>query len=208
MVYNFPKMFVLHQCRWIGGSLFCAVTLVCGFWKMRINEFPLFFVFLAWKVVGFLVLFRFRYVQSGTLWGWCVLSLIEISFVLEVLLLYKMAAMLIFSHSSLAKRLRPLPAGVLAGLILCAAVVAALTPTASSFPLIRALHQMSVSQDFIEVGLLLALFLITGLVGLSWKALATGVALGWGISSAVNICAMFLLGRLGQSFYCQRTHSV
>jgi hypothetical protein len=194
-------MIFLHQYLWIAGTALCAVTLFCGFWKKRVDSFPLFFVFLGWPIVAFLVQFPIQYLSSVALWRWCTFLVIEISFLFELAMLYQLAMMLIFSHSLLAKRLRPLLGKILAILILLAVFVAVLLPADSTFVVRRLLNQLSVAQDFLELGFLFTLVLFTRVLALSWRSLPAGVALGWSISSSVNIAAMLLLRHIGASFY-------
>jgi hypothetical protein len=190
-------MYLLHYCLSITGYLFCGVVLLFGFWKRRIKEFPLFFAFLASKIVVFLVMFP---MHSGLVWRSCTLLAVEISFALELAMLYQLAAMLVFSNSLLVRRLTRFRRRVLAILIFLAALVSALTPAASHFALVRALEQLSIAQDVFELGLLLTLAVVTWVLGISWRSLPAGIARGWGISSSVNIAAMLLLGQVGPSF--------
>src|SRR5215469_8649216 len=191
-------MYLLHYCLSITGYLLCGVVLLLGFRKRRIKEFPLFFAFLASKIIEFLVMFPIRY---GVVWRSCTLLAVEISFALELAMLYQLAAMLVFSNSLLAQRLTRFRRRVLATLIFLAALVAALTPATSHFALVRALEQLSIAQDVIELGLLLTLAVVTWVLGISWRSLPAGIARGWGISSSVNIAAMLLLSHMGRSFF-------
>jgi hypothetical protein len=192
-------MLFLHYYFWITSVGLCVVALFLAYRSKRLKTLPLFFTLLAWYVVVFLVQFPLRNVQSDSLWNWSTFVLLEISFALETAVLYELARTLTFSHPLMAKLLSPLPGRIVPFLVLLATLVSALTPATSQNAVFRVLERLSLAQNFIEVGLLLGLVLFSRALGVSWRSLPAGVALGFGVTASVGIAAMFLQSRLGNS---------
>ena len=192
-------MGIIDQYLWFSYGLLCGILLLVGFLNQRLKTFPIFFCLLGWYFVAFLVEFAIQN-RSDAVGLWCTLIMDGVSFPLEVAVLWGIARDLFFSHSSLTTRLKSLPRNVLGVLVLLSTVLAALTPAPSQVMARRVLMRLWFAQDCLEVGLLVCLMLFAGTLGISWKRLHAGVALGWGLSSAVDILAMLLLSRLGRSF--------
>jgi len=193
-------MNLLHEWIWVTSQLLCASALVLGFWSKRIKDLPTFFLLLGWYCIVFVVMSSI-YSQSAAVWSWVALVLTQATFLLEVAVVYELFRIFVVLRTSVAEMLKPMSKRVLAVLILLSALGTALTPEAAQPTIRLALQRLSVLQDVIEIGLLITLFAFTRILGISWKGLPTGVALGLGISASTDVIAMAAMSRVGRSVY-------
>ena len=198
-------MHFLHYYLWIASNGLCAVALVLAYRNKQLKTLPLFFSLLGWYVFGFLVQLAMWNVQSDALWYRSTLLLIGTSFVLEIAVLYELAHILIFSHPFMAALFRPLSVRIAPVLVLLTTLVAAFTPATSQDAVFRILEKLILAQNSLEAGLLLALVLFSRVLGISWRSLPAGVALGFGVTASVGVAAMVLHSRLGGSFFSADT---
>lgn len=195
-------MILLHQYLWISSGALCAAALLIGLWNKRWTTFPAFFALLGYYVVEVAVGYWIgTCVKSDAVWRWYVLLSSEVGFCIDLMVLYQLVTVLIFPHGALAKLARTLLERTLAVLVLVSTFLTALTPGVSHFAVTRTLEKLEFAEGFAELGLMLALVLFSRALGISWKSLPEGVALGWGIASATDIFSEILLTRLGGTFY-------
>jgi hypothetical protein len=170
-----------------------------------LKSFPIFFAFLTWNFLAFFVQFSLQYVRSEAVSNWCMFLVFEISFPFELLLLYRLANALVVSQNARTRLLRPLLEKVLAVLLLSVTVLVAVTPAVSQVRVTQLLEHLSLAQDVIELGLLVALACLARVLALARRTLPAGIAIGWGISSIVNIVSMVLLSHRSMGFLVTAT---
>jgi hypothetical protein len=171
-------------------------------------RFPLFFVFCVFELLYFLAGFasyiRWSVLHPGRVSGFYYGVLIvgfALSALLEFVALYEIADKLILSNSYLSKSLRPLLRWTAATALLVAVAASALLSRPDLARIISVFQTLAFSANLIKIGLLFALLLFTGALGLSWRSLPAGIALGFGISAAAELGASALLSELGRSGY-------
>jgi len=135
-------------------------------------------------------------IHSRVVFRWVMLSTELVSSAFQIAVIYELANKLIPFHSSLSL-LRLLSRWTLATLLLLATIAAALFyphPTIG-----RVTMTLSLATNLVAVGLLLALALVTRIVGVSWRSLPAGVAVGLGISATGELAGAALFGQPGMS---------
>jgi len=196
-LYNSDRrMLLLNQCLWFSGGFLCGVLMLVGFLNKRLKTFPIFFWLNGCYFLQFLVQFIIQDC-SDILWAWLAILMTGISFPLELAVLYEVFRKLTPPQSALATRLAPISKNVLAVLVIFSTVLAAVTPMGSQVAVRRVLMNLWFAQDFLEVGLLLFMLVLSFTVGISWRRLHAGVVLGFGITTSINILEMQLLSRPG-----------
>ncbi len=194
-----------HECLWVTNGLLCGLVVLLGLQKCRVKSFPIFFAFLTWDFLAFLVQFSMHYVRSETISYWCMFLVFEISFPFELILLYKLANALIISQNARTRLLRPFLEKILAVLPLPVTVLVAVTPAVSRVRVTQLLEHLSLAQDAIEFGLLVALAFFARVLAIRWRTFPAGIAIGWGVSSIVNIGSMLLLSHRSIGFLLMAT---
>ena len=179
---------------WIAPNVLCAVALIIGFRRKRLHALPWFFsslgYFVLQAVAGVAVF------HSGITYRWFVLFTELASSAFELAVIYELANKLILFHFS-RTAVRLLSRWTLAALLLLATIAAALF-----YPHVqvgRVPMTLSLATNLVAVGLLLALLLVTRVVGVSWRRLPAGVAVGQGISATGELAGAALFGQPGRA---------
>lgn len=195
--------------RWY---LFIAPSVLVGccafpLWRQRIHRiYPIFGAYVVFLLLQFIVLFTSNLliilsVASLATYRWLLVVITGVAAVLQVGVLYELASELLLSQSRLANSMRPLVRWSLALALLIAAGSSALFPRTASEHVVLVFEILDFAANLIGTGLLLALILCARAVGISWRALPAGIALGFGINSSAELCASalqsVLVGRRG-----------
>jgi hypothetical protein len=182
-------MFLLDRLLWQTAGLQCLAIFLLAVCNKRIRTFPLFFGLVGYYPIYDWIFFKIQRVSSDAVWAWSTSFLMVSMFLVELTVLYQVANTLIFSRVKLAKLLKPLRRWTLVVLVLCTTVLAAMWGDVTPNGVTNALLRFSLGQDFLELCLLVALVMLTRTLGISWRNLPAGMALGWGISSLFNLAA-------------------
>jgi hypothetical protein len=183
---------------WITPNVLCAVALVIAFRRKCFKSLPCFFANLGYcvlsNVVALAILYSPLVYEQFSVFDYLVMG------ALQVAMIYELADNLILSHYSIGGFVRSLPSRSLAVLVLLGTVVAALY-----YPYVRAQElrlwaSLNLSTNLIAIGLLLTLVLLTRVVGVSWRSLPAGVALGLGIAATGEVASCLLHAQTGGRF--------
>lgn len=199
-------MLFLKWYLWIAPNALLVPCLVGLFRRGFHRRFPLFLGYIAAQLVLFfaalvpalLILFSPSYLSA---YRWVLVIGTGVSAILELAVIYELGNELLLTRSFLASIVRPLLQWVGALLLLLAAASSALLPDAGIDKLTRCFQMLDFSASLLIVGLLLAVFLFTRALHLSWRSLPTGIALGFGIIASAEISASALISVLGKSGY-------
>lgn len=83
--------------------------------------------------------------------------------------------------------------------LLVAVVVAAYSAGFDSDTFLARFFAMERSAEIVQGGLLFLLFVLSSFLGLQWRPLTLGIALGFGVVTSVNLAAFTIRARLGIS---------
>ena len=184
---------LLHRLLWDTAGLQCIAIFVLAVWNKRIRTFPLFFGLVAYYPIFDWIFLRIQVVSSDAVWAWSTSFLMVSLFFFELTVLYQLARRLIFSHVKLARLLTPLRRWTLVAVVLSTTILAAIAGDVTQDGVTSAFFRFMLWQDFLELFLLVVLVMLTGTLGISWRNLPAGMALGWGISSVFNLAAHALV---------------
>lgn len=170
--------------------------------KLR-RQHPFFFAFMLFQL-GYFAIGTAAYVYAlsdpGRLthfYQWVVVIGLPISAAFELGVLHELSDQLLLSHLKFGGRFPAFLRWTAASLLILASVISALMATGGMARVTAVFQALNFSSHLIEIGLLLALLLFTRVLGISWRSLPAGVALGLGISAAAEMAASALISQLG-----------
>ena len=195
-------MLFLRYYLWLAPHVLCGAAVVIAFRKKLHRRLPFFVTLLAF-IVGFELIVSFPvslFLPLSIYRGFLVFD-IAATFLLELLVLFELSRELLFSHEFLARIFRPLPKWTAAVLVLIAAVFSALLPQTAQERVMNVFQTLNFALNFIAIGLLLAMLLFTRVLGISWRGIPAGIALGFGVLAAVEVAASPLMAQWGKGAY-------
>jgi|SRR2546423_2573393 len=184
---------------WIAPRILLAIFLIYLLRRKLQKQLPIFTVFVVFELIQFSALFAV-FLQSpfpAVTYRWLLLVSQVISSILELAVIYELANELIFARSSLASVLRPVLRGILAILLLAAAIGSGFFRGISIYRLTNVLGVVDFSSNLIQAGMLLALFVFARVLRVSWRDWVPGVALGFGIAASIDLASAALRAAFG-----------
>ena len=115
---------------------------------------------------------------------------------LRFAVIYEIYAHVFDNYAALKRLGKPVFRGALLLLLAIALVAAASTKGHDPHFVMNALHVLEQTASILQVGLLLALFLFSAYIGLSWRNYVFGTALGLGIFASVKLAVAALRSSL------------
>ena len=199
-------MVLLRLYLWIAPHLLLALCLAGLLRKQAYKAFPIFFSYVVFEEALFATLMVFyllvlRSLASLTTYRWVLVIGTAVAAMLQLATLYEIANTLILKQWSLARVLRPLLRWAAALFLLIAGATSGLFSQNGMQRVMNVFQVLNFSFSVINLGLLAVLILFTRAFVVSWKSLPAGVALGFGISSSVEMIASTLISVLGKTNY-------
>lgn len=196
-------MLLLRYYLWIVPHLICGVAALIAFRRNLHKAYPAFisllvfsFVFELWIVWTVALVWR-----SPHLHKWFMVFDVVAVFLLEMLVLHELLSQCRISRNSLARLLRPLPRWAAGLTILFAVLVTALLPQTAQEAVMKVFVRLDLGLNIIAVGLLLAILVAARILHILLPSVALGIALGLGITAAVEIGISPLMSVFGRSSY-------
>ncbi len=128
---------------------------------------------------------------------WVVTYGVAFSALFEFGVLYELADQILLSRLDHSESFRSLLRWTVALLVLAGSLASALLTRADLREAMSAFQALNLSVNLIKVGFLGALMLLTRFLNISWKGLAAGISLGFGISAAAEFGATALFSVTG-----------
>lgn len=194
-------MLFLRYYLLLAPNVLCGIALLLAVRKRSFKTLPLFVTLLSFNVLQFLVAFTIPFFYPQAVYKWCVVIGLAVSFLIELAVLYELASELIFSHASLVRLFGHVPRWTAALLLLLATFCSALLLHPASERVMTAFETLSFSTNLIAIGLLFVLVAFTRFLGVRWRSLPAGVALGFGITASAEMVSGPLMSHLGRSGY-------
>ena len=191
----------------IAPQVLLAVAVVIFVRRRLRHIFPFFFAFMLFQLAYFVAAgLAYTYalsdpVRLSFVYQWVFVSGIGITAILQFGVLYELCDHLFLSGLPFWNNLHTLFSWIAAFLVLAASVISALLARVEHARLIAVFQTLDFSANLIKIGLLLALLLFTRVLGISWRSLPTGIALGFGISATAEIVASALISQPGRHGY-------
>ena len=186
---------------WIAPHVVLAIVLFASLKKRLHKELPVFCTFTVFETLRFVLLFtvsRFITASSIGVYLWFLTCTAAIGIPLQLAVIYELAHNLIFSRTSVERILRPVFTWTVAGLVLFAALTSGSLRDISREKIWNGFEVLDFSSGLVQVGILVALFLFSRVLQVSWRSRATGVALGFGVSACISLAAAAVRSGLGK----------
>lgn len=195
-------MLVLRYYLWLAPATICGISLFIAIRKKIHRHFPIFVAFLAYNSV-------IETSVSAAVAFLCPLPVYRRWSTVDVVVLFLFQLIVFFELASkaLASRffLKRLPQFRLqwgiALLIVTAVCFAASLPQSVQERAMDIEQTLNFGMSFVEMGLLLGMIVCTRVLGISWRSLPAGIALGFGISGAAEVALAPLFLALGRKHY-------
>lgn len=190
---------VSYYYLWIGPHLLLASILVAMFLRRLHRQFPMFFLYAAFEVL-----------QWGVLFGICLSSIgfgppyvrvysigLGISTAIRFAVISELYRHFLRRYPALNGPGRYLFCGSIVVLLLIAAIVGVSAPATSPNFLFNATYALDRTVSVLQCGLLISLFAFSRYFALSWRSHAFGIALGLGIFASVELATSSVWLHLG-----------
>jgi hypothetical protein len=185
----YPHSLVWHI-LWLAPSALLAVVSAVMLRRGLHRDYPLFFLYGAWQVTFNPALFVFDHVSSITATQYQTLYWIEElgSIALRFAVIYEIFRALFRPHRALQQVVSLLTSAGLVGLMVAAAVLASIGPSAGYAEwLVGAQFVLNRAVSIIQCGMLVILFVLVRYFNLSWRSYMFGIAAGFGIFSTTQL---------------------
>jgi hypothetical protein len=193
LLFRFYLLIVPH--------LLCGVALLIAIRKKVHKRFPAFVTLLAFSFIFELVITLSIGFFFQAIYKWWVVADVAAMFLLGLLVLYELAREVLLSRPSLKRLFNPMPRWTAAALVLIAAASTALLPQTTREQAMNIFESLNFGLNLIAIGLLLAMLLFTRVLGISWRGIPAGIALGFGVVAAAEMATSTLMAHLGKGSY-------
>lgn len=194
-------MFFLRYYLWIAPHVLLGFVLLASLQKRLYRDLPVFCTYAVFEMLRFVLLLtvsRLIPASSISVYLWFKTCTAAIEIPLQLAVIYELAHKLIFSRTSVERMLRPAFTWTVAGLVLFAALTSGSLRDISREKIWNGFEILDFSSGLVQVGILVALFLFSRVLQVSWRSRATGVALGFGVSACISLAAAAVRSGLGK----------
>ncbi len=181
---------------WISPNVLLGVLAVILGKRRLYREFPCFFAYVLYEIVGFILLFTLYSVPSvnGNQYAYAYYATLMISVVLRFGVIDEVSKDLFREFHLLRTAARRTLQGV-TGLLLGMGILLALyVPGDNNARWIAGASVVNRGAAMVQCGLLLCLLLFSRFLGVSWRRPAFGITLGLGVLSSVDLAAYAVRG--------------
>jgi len=192
---------LLWNYLWVAPNIL-LLALAWLLWKRGIwRQFPSFLVFAVASSLGDLLVFAADILPSVSppnYWrtSWAVLL---VESILKFTVLAEVFSRVSSPYPSISRLGKNIVRGSGALLVFVATLVAALSRGDSTVRLISGFHQLAQTVFFVELGLVVVIFLFAAYFTLTWDRYSFGVLLGFGVSACEYLCAWAITTNAGPS---------
>jgi len=202
LIFQWPMLFLRYY-LWVAPHLLLAWALLAGFRRGLHRQLPVFSFFALFEMLQFLTLLALSLLSPfpRDIYNWTLVLETGISSCLMLAVIYELANTLLLTQSSRASLLRPLLRWTLVVLVLAAGVSSGALFSMSVRRITNIFDVLDFSSALILAGMLLVLFLFSRTLHVCWRSLSAGIALGFGVTSCINLSAAALRSGLGRSAF-------
>jgi hypothetical protein len=192
-------MSILLYALWLLAALLLSAI---GYrvWSRRLyRDYPLFFAYIVAHLTRLLVLFYCYRWGTRETYRHVYLCAEVVDAVLKFGVICELFSSFFRPYEGLRSLVSPLLRWASLILLLVAILVAASVAGSDSDLFLAGFFAMERSVEIVQGGLLFLLFILSSFLGLQWKPLTLGIAVGFSIVTSVNLAAFTLRARLGSS---------
>ena len=190
---------LLWYCLWVSPHILQGILLFAFIRGRLRRSFPMFFLYTAFEIVQFIVLFAIS--QSHLHFGGSYVRAYSVGLALSTAIRFGVIHEL-FSHffrryPAIDGAGRLLLRGATMVLLVFAVGLAVSAPTSSGNFLLNGTYVLDRTASILQCGLLISLFVFSRYFALSWRSHAFGIALGLGVFASVELATSAIWLRLG-----------
>jgi len=182
-------MLFLRYYFWVAPHLLLAGLLV-GVYRRGLQwRLPFFIAYIFLELAQFLTLFTMNWLPTASenQYHWILVFGLGMSVLVKFGVIYELSNELLLSRSPLVDLWRRIFRWI-AGVLLLVAVFASASFSSTGIHNVESIfHFMDLSSAVIQTGILLALFVFTRALHVPWRSYTSGVALGFGIFSTLEL---------------------
>ena len=178
---------------WVTPHVLLGVLVVILYMRRLYREFPVFFAYVLYEIAEFILLFALYSIpRAGKQYAYAYCATLLLSIALRFGVIDEISKDL-FRESQFLKVAARRSLQCVTGLLLVLGVLLGIyAPGDNSARWYAGVFVVNRGAAMTQCGLLLSLLLFSGLLGLSWRRSAFGIALGLGVLTSVDL-AMFAL---------------
>jgi hypothetical protein len=180
--YNLVSLYL-----WVAPHALLAPLGIFLFRRRLHLKFPIFFGYVCYEIVEFITVFTMSRFEIGNLYLRVFLITWAISASLRFGVIQEIFNIIFHRHGRIDVLARTSLRWITVVLLVAAVLVSAFAPAQASNSLIAAAAWVGRGVAIIQCGIVLFLFLFSGILGLSLDSFVFGIALGFGISSSAEL---------------------
>jgi hypothetical protein len=190
---------VLWYCLWVAPHALQGILLFAMVRRRLDRQFPMFFLYTAFEVLQFVVLFTTSrsHLQFGEVYVRVYSVGLALSTAIRFGVIYELFKHFFHRYPALDGAGQVLFRGATILLLLVAVGLAVSAPGSSATLMLTATYALDRTVSILQCGLLISLFLFSRYFLLSWRSHAFGIALGLGIFATVELAASAVWLHLG-----------
>ena len=170
-------------------------------WRRKlVRPYPVFFTYIAWEVVQFLIFYPMALMPSvsgPTLFARLTPVGLAVSTGLRFGVIHEVFAHIFSNYPSFSAFGKPIFRWGTAILLMLGLLAAVLVGGHDGLRALSILWALSKTASILQCGLLVALFLFSSYLGLSWRNQVFGVALGLGVFATADLIAASVRSQFG-----------
>jgi hypothetical protein len=184
---------------WIAPHLLLGVVLWALMRRRVHRQFPVFSVYVVTEIIQFLTLFVMAKVKavSNLQYGVAYTCGLSLSIALRFGIIHELSAHLFRNYGVLRRFLRPFFGWILVTFLLLGLYLAYVRAGHDVSHMISVLSVLERAASMLQCGLLVAMFVFSSYLGLSWRSYVFGIALGLGIFAGVELAASAIRSETG-----------
>jgi len=184
---------------WFTAPLLLAVTAGIMYRRKLNGSFPMFFTYAIFQVVSNIALFAAMQVSYRQyFYAYWVATCLGI--ILGFLVIHEVFEFAIRPYAGLRDLARAMFHWVALVMLLVCGIIGFTSPGSNFDHLVLALANLERGIRLMQVGMLLFIAVFSGRLGLTWRDLPCGIALGFGIFAATDLTMFSLRAQLGPSW--------
>jgi hypothetical protein len=190
---------LLWHYLWIAPHLLLLGVLAALWHRNSIRQFPAFFAYVAWELLQFAVLYPMTLMPSvsGHTYVHFYSVALGVSTGLRFGVIHEIFAHTFRNYPSFSAFAKPVFRGGTALLLMLGLLAAVFAGGNEGQRALSIMWVLGRTASILQCGLLLALFLFSSYLGLSWRNQVFGVALGLGIFASADLIAASLRSQFG-----------
>jgi len=186
---------------WVAPHVLQGIILLAMVRRRLYRQYPMFFLYTAFEILQFAVLFAKAYSDPhfGEGYAWLYSVGLAASTAIRLGVIHEVFSQVFRNYPVLNATSRILFRGSVVLLLVLGVALAASTPVNGAVSFNFPTHILDRTLSILQCGLLISLFFFSKHFSLSWRSPVFGIALGVGIFASVELASSAVLSQVGYS---------